>query len=109
MIETFSYKTETPETSYHHTIHSVDIKTSVDKWIRQIEDLHNQVYSFDIGQVQNIKRQYSSGQLETHLDEEPFFLTYKVSGDIQVVNIDKVNKGLPDFIAKVTYLTTHQG
>jgi hypothetical protein len=109
MIETFSYRTETPKESFHHTIHSADIKTSVDKWIRQIEDLQKQVYSFDIDQVQNIKRQYSRGQLKTHFDEEPFFLTYKVGEHTQVVNIDQVNKDLPDFIAKVTYLTTQQG
>ena len=109
MIETFSYRIETPKKSFHYTIHSVDIKTSVDNWIEQIEDLQNQIYSFDIDQVQNIKHQYSTGQLKTHFDKDPFFLTYKVDDYVQVVNIDKITKGLPDFIARVTYLTTQQG
>jgi hypothetical protein len=109
MVQTFSYRTETKEKAFYHTIHSVDIRSSIDKWIRQIEDFQNKVYSFDANAVENIKQQYLSGQLNVNIDKEPYFLTYKIEGHYQVVNIDKVNKGEPDFIARVTYLTTQEG
>ena len=109
MIQTFQFRTETAGKTFHHTIHSVDIKAAVTKWLRQIEDLQNQVYSFDRIQVLNIKQQFSNGELKIHVDKEPYFLTY-INGDKhQVVHIDKVNKGEPDFTAQVTYLTTEQG
>jgi translation elongation factor EF-Tu-like GTPase len=47
--------------------------------------------------------------LKIHLDKEPYFLVYQNGDKHQVVRIDKVNKGEPDFIARVTYLTTEQG
>jgi hypothetical protein len=109
MVQTFSYRTETKGKSFHHTVHSVDIRNSVGTWIRQIEDLQNQVYSFDPSQVENIKQQYLSGELKINIEKEPYFLSYKVDTKYQVVNIDKINKGEPDFIAKVTYLTTQEG
>ncbi|MES1221408.1 MAG: hypothetical protein ABUT20_38260 [Bacteroidota bacterium] len=109
MVQTFSYRTETPDKSFHHTIYSVDIESSLGKWIRQIEDLQTQVYSFDKSQVENIKQQFLGGQLKAQLDKEPYFLTYKVGDTNQIVNIDKVKKSDPDFIAKVTYLTTEEG
>jgi translation elongation factor EF-Tu-like GTPase len=43
------------------------------------------------------------------VDTEPYFLTFQTGDKHQVVNIDKVNKSEPDFIARVTYLTTEQG
>ena len=109
MIETFQFRTETQDKTYHHTVHSVEVKTAVEKWLRQIEDLQNQVYSFDPSQVQNIKQQYSTGQVKINVDKEPYFLVYQISDKHQVVHIDKVNKGEPDFLARVTYLTTKQG
>ena len=109
MVQTFSFKTETADKTYHHTIHSVDIKTAVDNWVREIEDLQNEFYSFDPIQVQNIKQQHLNKQLNIHVDKEPFFLTYQTDEKHQVVHIDKLNKGEPDFIARVTYLTTEQG
>jgi len=36
-------------------------------------------------------------------------LTYKFRDTFQLVNIDKVNKGQPDFVAKISYLTTEEG
>lgn len=109
MIQTFQFRTETPDKTYHHIVHSVDVNTVIEKWLRQIEDLQNQVYSFDPSQVQDIKGQYSNGQLKVHVDKEPYFLTYENGRRQQVVHIDKVNKGEPDFIARVTYLTTEHG
>ena len=109
MIQTFQFRTETEDKSYHHTIHTDDVKTAVGKWLRQIEDLQNQVYSFDTTQVKDIKQQYLNGHLKVHVDKEPYFLTFKTGDKNQVVHIDKVNKGEPDFLAKVVYLTTEQG
>ena len=109
MLQTFSYRTETSGKSFYHTIHSVDIESSVEKWVRQIEDLQSQVYSFDKSQVENIKQQLLGGQLKTQLEKEPYFLTYKVGDTFQLVNIDRVNNGKPDFVAKITYLTTEEG
>ena len=109
MMQTFQFRTETADKAYRHTVHSFEVKTAVDKWMGQIEDLKNQVYSFDPSQVRNIRQQYSNGQLKIHLDKEPYFLVYQNGDKHQVVHIDKVNKGEPDFIARVTYLTTEQG
>lgn len=109
MIQTFQFRTETADENYHHTVHAVDVKTAVEKWIKQIEDLQNQVYSFDPSQVHNIKQQFSNGQLKIHVNKEPYFLTFQNGDKHQVVHIDNVDKREPDFIAKVTYLTTEQG
>lgn len=109
MIQTFSYRTETSNNNYQHTIHSADINSSVEKWLNKIEDLEGEVYSFDKIQVENIRTQFLNNNLQIHFDKEPYFLTYKVGDRIQVVNIDKVKKGDPDFVAKLTYLTTEEG
>jgi len=39
MIQTFLFRTETAKATLHHTVHSVEVKTAVEKWVRQIEDL----------------------------------------------------------------------
>jgi hypothetical protein len=109
MIQTFQFRTETADRTFQHTVHAVDVKAAVEKWIKQIEDLQNQVYSFDPSQVQNIKQQFSNGRLKIHVDKELYFITFQNGNKHQVVNIDKVSKGEPDFIAKVNYLTTEQG
>lgn len=109
MIQTFSYRTETSANNYQHTIHSVDANSSVEKWLKRIEDLQDEVYSFDKIQVENIKTQFLNNQFQIHFDKEPYFLTYKVGDRIQVVNIENVKKGDPDFVAKLAYLTTEEG
>ena len=109
MIETFSYRIETSEKSYHYTIHSADIASSIPKWIRAIEDLQSQVFSFNESEVHNIKQQFANGLLQIQIEKEPFSLSYKVGNKLQFVNIEKVKKGAPDFIAKVNYLTTEEG
>jgi len=73
MVQTFSYRTEMLGKSFHHTIHSPDIESSLDKWIRVIEDLQNEVYSFDKTQVENIKHQFLTKELKIQLDKTPFF------------------------------------
>ncbi|HRH51087.1 MAG TPA: hypothetical protein PLP23_20220 [Panacibacter sp.] len=108
MLQTFSFRTETSDNIYHHTVHSIDPKTAVPKWIIQIEDLQDEVYSFNPNQVDNIMQQYSNGHLKIYVDKEPYFLTFQIGDKCQVVHIDKVRKSEPDFIAKVTYLTTEQ-
>jgi len=109
MIQTFQFRTETTNDKLQHTVHASDVKTAVEWWIRQIEDFKNEVYSFDQHQVQTIRQQYSNGQLKIYVDKEPFFLVYQNGDKHQVVCIDRVNKGEPDLIAQVTYLTTEQG
>jgi len=109
MIKTFQFRTETADRTFYQTVYAIDAKASVEKWVNQIADLQNQVYSFDQNQVQNIMQQYSSGQLKVNVDKEPFFVVYQNQDKHQVVHIDKVNKGEPDFIARVTYLKTDQG
>ncbi|RYF83237.1 MAG: hypothetical protein EON98_10520 [Chitinophagaceae bacterium] len=71
--------------------------------------MQNHGYSFDASQVQNIKQEFSNGQLKVHVDKEPFFLVYQNGDKPQVVSIGKVDKGEPDFVARVAYLTTAQG
>jgi len=109
MVQTFSYRTEMQDKKFQHTIHSVHINGSVEKWLRRIEDLQGEVYSFDKSQVENVRRQFLNNQLNIQFDKEPYFLTFKIGDKVQVVNIDKLKKSEPDFIAKVTYLTTEEG
>ncbi len=93
MIQTFSFRTETNGKSYRHTIHSVNIKSSIENWLRQIEDLQAQVYSFDKSEVENIRLQFFKWTIKMQLDKEPFFLSYRSGNTFQVVNIDTVKKG----------------
>lgn len=109
MIQTFQFRTETANKTYHQTVHSIDIKTAVEKWIVQIEDLQNQVYSFDPSLVQTIKQQYLNGQLNIHENKERYFLIFKRDDKHEFVYIEKIKKSEPDFIGRVTYLTTEQG
>ena len=109
MIQTFQIRTETADRTFHHTDHAVDARAAVEKWVNQIEDLQSQVYSFDPSQVQNIKHQFSTGQMKIQVDSEPYFLVYRNGDKHQVVHIEKVYKGEPDFIARVSYLTAEQG
>jgi hypothetical protein len=109
MIQTFSYTIETPERSFHYTIHSSDLESSVSKWINLIEDLQNEVYSFNRSEVEKINQQYLTGNFRISFEKEPFFLNYKVDDKYQLVNVKRVDKGDPDFIAKVSYLTTEEG
>ncbi len=109
MIQLFTYWTETSENNYKHSIYSIDINSSVQKWIKRIEDLQGKVYSFDKIQVENIKKQFIQNQIQIQFDKEPYFLTYRVGDKIQIVIIYKVNKGNPDFVAKLTFLRTEDG
>src|SRR5690606_9690307 len=94
---------------YHHIVYSSDIKTIIGKWIRLIEDLQNQVYSFAPTHVLHIKQQYMDGLMKIHLDKEPYFLSFDLNGKTETVHIDTIKKGQPDFTATITYLTTEQG
>lgn len=109
MIQTYLYRTETPDKNYQHLIYSADINSSVEKWLKTIEELQDEIYSFDKIQVENIRRHFFNNQFQIHIDKEPYFLNYKAGDRIQVVNIDKVKKGNPDFVAKLTYLTSDEG
>lgn len=109
MIQTFTYRTETPEHTYHQTIHAVDITNSVNMWLTTIEDLQDQVYSFNKAQVDSIKQQYASGQLKFQFHKEPCFLTFRIGDKIQFVHIDMVKKREPDFLAEIYYFSTEQG
>jgi hypothetical protein len=71
--------------------------------------LQDEVFSFDKSQVENIRQQFLNNRIKIQLDKEPYFLTYNAGDTIRVVNIEMVNKGDPDFIGKVTYLTTEEG
>ena len=109
MIQTFQFRIEAADKTYQHTVHSVDVKAAIEKWLLRIEYLQHQVFSFDPSQVRNIRQQFSNGQLKVHVDREPYFLVYQNGDKHQVVHIEKVNKGEPDFIARVAYLTAEQG
>jgi hypothetical protein len=109
MILTFLYKTEIAKKSIQHTIYSVDIESTLEKWVSRIEDLQTHEYSFDKDQVKNIKQQFLEGKINKQFDKEPYCIKYKVADSFQLVNIDRINSGEPDFVAKVTYLTTDEG
>ena len=46
MVQTFLYRTKTQDQECHHTVHSIDITSSVEKWLRQIEDLEARVLPY---------------------------------------------------------------
>ena len=109
MMQTFIFRTEVTGHTYHQTIYSIDIIGAVDKWITKIEDLQNEVYSFNPVTVLEIKQQYLSGKLNVNILTAPHFLSYKIDDTPYIVYIDTVNKTSPDFTATLTYLTTEQG
>lgn len=108
MIQTFLFRMEKGGV-YSHTIYAGDIQAAIGKWIQQIEFLQETDYSYNPAEVKNIRLQYENGKMKQQLEKEPFFLHYQQGTKPMIVNINKVNKGTPDFIATVTYLTTAQG
>ena len=109
MIQTFSYRTETRFKEFQHTVYSLNIENSIAQWISNIENSENEVYSFDKKQVENIKAQFINNELTIQFKTKPYFLTYKIGDAVQIVIIDEVEKGNPDFVAKVHYLSTAEG
>jgi hypothetical protein len=109
MIQTFSFTTKIADKEFHHTVHSFDLFKAVDKWTQQIEELQGAVYSFDANVVFQIRQQYSDGLIKINPENQFDFLTLKIDENIVVVYIRQIDKGEPDFIAKVSYLTTAQG
>ena len=58
MIQTFVYKTEIDGNEFQHTVHSKDIETSIQKWIDLLQNLKEQVYSFDATLVSKIELKF---------------------------------------------------
>jgi len=47
MINTYQFLTELDGNEFHHTIHAIDIESSVVKWVDELRRLQGYVYSFD--------------------------------------------------------------
>tara|TARA_B100000809_G_scaffold245764_1_gene273049 strand:+ start:103 stop:744 length:642 start_codon:yes stop_codon:yes gene_type:complete len=109
MIETYRYRTEINNTEFQHTIHSENIEGSVSKWLVQLEDLKDQVYSLEEEVVTHIITEFDSDRTELIKDEKLSYLKYMIDGKNQLTYIDSVKKDLPDFRADVRYLTTEEG
>ena len=109
MIKTFRYRTEIDNKEFQHTIHSENIEGSLSKWLVQLEDLKDEVYSFDEKIFSHIRTEFESDRIELIKDEKLSYLKYVINGKNQLTYIDLVKKGLPDFTAEVTYLTTEEG
>ncbi len=109
MIKTFTYETKTSDETFHQTIHSIDLQTSVQKWVNKINDLKNESYSFNPTQVKNISDQFVAGQITTHFDKKPFYISFNLVDQTQICYINEIDKGDPDFIAQLQYLTTEEG
>jgi hypothetical protein len=109
MIKTFTYETKTSDETFHQTIHAIDIQTSVQKWVDKINDLKNEVYSFNPTQVKNITDQFTAGQISSQFEQKPFYISFNIVDQIQICYINVIDKGEPDFIAHLNYLTTEEG
>ena len=109
MIQTFSYRTKIEGKEFLHTIHSQDLTSSILKWVVQIEDLKEQVYSFKETVVEQIKVEFKEQRIELNTDEKLSYLRYTIKGKSQITYIDSVKKGRPHFIAELRFLTTEEG
>lgn len=109
MIKTFSYETKTSETTFNQTIHAVDLRTSIKKWLDKIHNLRHEVYSFNSTQVDSIKSQLDSGEAKIQIDQNPFYIAFKLNEQIRFCYINELDKGQPDFIAVTKYFKTEQG
>ena len=94
---------------FQHTIHSENIESSVSKWLIQLEDLKDQVYSFDEKILKLIRTAFYSDSIELIKNDKLSYLKYVIDGKYQLTYIDSVQKGLPDFTADLKYLTTEEG
>ncbi|AHM60045.1 protein chain elongation factor ef-tu [Flammeovirgaceae bacterium 311] len=109
MIQTFTYRTEVGDREYQHTIYAKDVESSINKWLTNIEDLKNQVYSFDPISVDKIVAQFSNNRINLQKSGQLHYLTYFIDEKPQVTYIDTVRKTAPDFVARLDYLTTEAG
>lgn len=109
MIETFTYRTQLGDKEFRHTVYAKDIESSLKKWIDLIISQRNEVFSFDSAIVEKIESEYASDKLILNHNTEIPFLAYRIDNVPQWTYIDKVNKGNPDFIAEVKYLTKEEG
>lgn len=109
MIQTFRYRTEIAGQEFEHIVHASSIDSSIEKWINQIDGSAEQVYSFDRATVDKIKLEYESQKVDLKLENNTSYIKYSTDSKIQITYIDLVDKGTPDFIADVKYLTTEEG
>lgn len=109
MIKTFTYETKTSDKTFHQTIHAINIQTSVKKWIDKINDLKSESYSFNTTHVKNISDQFVAGQITMQFEIKPFYITFKISDQIQFCYINELEKGQPDIIAETKYFKTEDG
>ena len=109
MIETFRYRTTIHNKEFQHTVHSENIESSISKWLVQLEDLKDQVYSFDEKIFRLIRSEFDSNRIGLIKDDKLSYLKYVIDDKNQLTYIDSIKKGLPDFTAKVKYLTTEEG
>ncbi|MFT3827394.1 MAG: hypothetical protein QM731_25960 [Chitinophagaceae bacterium] len=108
MIQTFLFRT-VKGNIYHHTVHASDLNVAIEKWLLQIDAAKTEEYSYDEEEVKVIRQEYDNGRMKKNLENEPLSLCYQNGRKPMVIHIDKVNKGMPDLIAKVSYLTTEEG
>jgi elongation factor Tu len=109
MIESFRYRTTIGNKEFQHTIHSENIESSISKWIVQLEDLKDQVYSFDEKIFTLIKNEFDSDRIKFIKDDKLSYLNYVIDNKNQLTYIDSIKKGLPDLTANMQYLTTEDG
>ena len=109
MLKTFSYRTEIKSKELIHTIYAENIEQSIKKWIDKIVDLKDEVYSFEENQVSKIINEYNSKKIILNQLGETKFISYFIADEPQITYIDIIERGLPDFIAKIYFNTTEDG
>ncbi len=107
MIKTFTYRTELGEKEFSQTIYADSINESITNWIDCINDLKNEIHSFDQKSVESIEIQFKNGKIR--LQENPNVLIYELNGKHQITYINEHKKLEPDFIAELELMTTENG
>lgn len=107
MIKVFTYRTELGGKEFSQTIYADSINDSISNWIDRINDLKNEVYSFDQKSVEFIEAQFKNKKIK--LQQNPNFIVYELNDKYQITYINEHNKLEPDFIAELEFMTTENG
>ena len=108
MISAYRYRTEINKKEFQQTVYANDIESSLNKWLIQIEELKDQVFSFDAKTVEKIKNQFFKKPIKILGEESNQYIAYLID-DLPYFTYIEISKGNPDFIAKVDYLKTEEG
>jgi len=109
MIEAFSYRTKINSKEFSQTIYAKDIYTSLNFWLAKIDDLQNEVFSFDKEVVSAIQSQIIDKSAKILKNDFNHHIVFSIKDIICITYIDKLKIKEPDFTANLYYLKTTEG